>query len=93
MSEYSDDQCVEEFEMDEAGNPIIPEEKQVKAKALGGKDQKPKVIDETKTVEERRKLKRLEKLDKKIKTVSKRHDKEKKITIENVNDIRNKQKR
>ena len=59
----------------------------------GGKDQKAKVVDESKTLEERRKDKRLEKLDKKIKTVTKRHDKEKTIKIENVNDIRNKQKR
>ena len=90
ISEYSGDEMVEEFEIDDAGNPIIPKDKQIKGKVHGGKDQKPKVVDESKTLEERRKDKRLEKLDKKIKTVQKRHDKEKAIKIENVNDIRNK---
>ena len=38
MSEYSGDEMVEEFQMDDAGNPIIPEDKKLKGKAMGGKD-------------------------------------------------------
>ena len=74
FSVFSDDEMVEEFEMDDAGNPIIPDDKKLKVTVHGGKDQKVKVVDKTKTVEERRKEKALEKLDKKIKGVTKKHD-------------------
>ena len=83
-------EMVEEYPMDEDGNPIIPSDK---GKAKTGGKTKGKVEVKEKSLEERRKEKRLEKLDKKIKSVTKKHDKEKAIKIKNPTDIRNKQKR
>ena len=81
-------EMVEEYQIDDEGNPIIPDKK-TKKKA----NTQAKAVPEEKTLEERRKEKRLAKLDKKIKSVTKKHDKEKEIKIKNPNDIRNKQKR
>ena len=38
LSEYSGDEMVDEYEMDENENPIIPDSKKIKGKAIGGKD-------------------------------------------------------
>ena len=80
-------EMVEEYPMDDEGNPIIPKGKG-KAKGSGKASKVPETKE--KTLEERRKEKRLEKLDKKIKSVTKKHDKEKEFKIKNPNDIRNK---
>ena len=83
-------EMVEEFPMDENDNPILPKGA-VRTDGKTGVSKEPK--NPELTLEERRKQKRLEKLDKKIKSVTKKHDKEKSIKIQNPTDIRNKHKR
>ena len=84
-------ECVDEYSVDSDGNikpgqgaPALP---RTAAKIPGEDDDKPKL-----SPEERRKEKALAKLDKRIKQVTKRHDKEKHIKVE-PKLIRNKQKR
>ena len=83
-------ECIDEYSVDSDGNikpgqdaPKLPKSGIVKDK----NDDKPAM-----TTEERRKQKALAKLDKRIKQVTKKHDKEKKIKVE-PKMIKNKQKR
>ena len=83
-------ECVDEYSVDSDGD-IKDENAPRVATELGKEPKKPKA-DKTLSVEEKRKKKILEKLDKKIKNTTKKHDKEKKIKIE-PKLIKNKQKR
>ena len=83
-------ECADEYSVDSDGN-IKPDQdapKIPKSMLSDKKDDKAAGL----SAEERRKKKRLEKLDKRIKTVTKKHDKEKKIKVE-PKLIKNKQKR
>ena len=92
-SGFSDAECMEEYSVDSDGN-IKPDQG---APNLNGKadfetrapkgEEKPQL-----TTEEKRKAKALAKLDKRIKAVTKVHDKQKKIKIE-PKEIKNKHKR
>ena len=90
---FSDAECVDEYSVDSDGN-IKPDQNAKKLPKVLSADTGKKKDDSTKnlTPEERRKQKALEKLDKRIKSVTKKHDKEKKIKIE-PKLIKNKQKR
>lgn len=83
-------ECVEEYSVDSDGN-IKPGQDYISLpKSASIKE--PKSNEPELSVEERRKKKRLEKLDKRIKAISKKHDKEKKIKVE-PKEIKNKHKR
>lgn len=82
-----------EYEVDDDGNPINAKGvvsssgTEVKLKS------KSKSTDDAVDPETRKKQKRLEKLDKKIKSLSKRHEKEGTVKMTNPAEIKNKQKR
>lgn len=104
-SEYSDDmsegsaggisdaECVDEYSVDSDGN-IKPDQLVRSLPRVLSSNSDVKKDDKFKNMspEEKRKQKLLEKLDKRIKGVTKKHDKEKKIKIE-PKLIKNKQKR
>ena len=77
-------ECVDEYSVDSDGNikpgqdaPILPKS------GIEGKDNKKEEGDKPElSLEERRKVKALAKLDKRIKAVTKTHDKTKKIKVE-----------
>src|SRR6056300_262675 len=78
----------EEFSVDSEGNPTNAPALNGDSKRSARDDDEPK-----QSLEERRKQKRLDKLNKKIKALGKKHDKERKISKEQPSDIRNKHKR
>lgn len=91
-SDFSAD-CVDEYSVDSDGNikpgqdvKQLPKSMAVSGTTKSSGDQPELSLDE------RRKKKRLEKLDKRIKNIQKKHDKEKKIQVE-PKLIKNKQKR
>jgi hypothetical protein len=81
-SGFSDAECVDEYSVDSDGN-IKPDQNAPRIPGASSslssskKEDKPSL-----TPEEKRKQKALAKLDKRLKMVSKKHDKEKKIKIE-----------
>ena len=79
-------ECVEEYSVDSDGNPK-------NAPPIDGMEDQQGEEKETKSLEDRRKDKRLAKLDKRIKATMKRHEKEKNVKMAQPSQIRNKQKR
>lgn len=82
-----------EYEVDEDGNPInapgVVSSSGIEVKSKS----KSKSSEDAVDPETRKKQKRLEKLDKKIKSLSKRHEKEGTVKMTNPAEIKNKQKR
>lgn len=89
-SDFGED--VVEYDVDENGNPINAKSKVTKGDPIGKKlPQDKEVKDEN--PEARKKRKRLEKLDKKISTLGKKHEREGVVKMLHPSDIKNKHKR
>ena len=83
-------ECVEEYSVDSDGDIKDPSKAPKVASSIN--QEKKSKEDKNLTPEEKRKKKQLEKLDKKIRMVTKKHDKEKTIKVD-PKLVKNKQKR
>lgn len=87
-SDFADEMV--EYDVDSDGNPIGAKQGVSRGDSVSNKPETPK---EPEDPEARKKKKRLEKLDSKIKSLTKKHEKEGGVKMQHPSDIKNKHKR